>query len=172
MLKRACRARDVSETVHPDAFDPNSATNIPEAVFDVDITGNSKSLVWKQTMSPPDELSSLAVFDARCARAYLDTEQEVAYLPYGLDIVENLAQKVLPELANRLDAEIVAIDTDVNPFADLKGETVVGRIVASLSAASDTQKLNNLAKLTGVKKQIDLIILNRHWQSLIQSPRP
>jgi hypothetical protein len=149
VLKRACRARDISETVHPDAFDPNSATKIPEAMFDVDIASNSKSLFWKRTMPPPDELSSLAVFDARCARAYLDTEQEAAYLPYGLDIVENLAQRVLPELAHRLNAEIAAIDTDVNPFADLQGETVVGRIVASLSATSDSQKLNDLAKLTG-----------------------
>jgi ABC-type lipoprotein export system ATPase subunit len=167
VLKRACRARDISETVHPDAFDPNSATKIPEAVFDVDIAGNSSSLVWKRTMPPPDELSSLAVFDARCARAYLDTEQEAAYLPYGLDIVENLAQRVLPELAHRLNAEIAAIDTDVNPFADLQGETVVGRIVASLSAASDTQKLSDLARLTGE----ETIRLN-HLEQTLAEPDP
>lgn len=148
VLKRACRARDISETVHSDAFDPNAANKIPEAVFDVDIAANSKSVVWKRTIPPPDELSSLAVFDARSARAYLDTEQEAAYLPYGLDIVENLAQRVLPELTQRMNAEITAVDTDTTPFADLQGETVVGKLIASLSATSDTQKLNNLAKLT------------------------
>lgn len=149
VLKRACRARDVSETVHPDAFDPKAAANVPEAIFDVEVGGRAKSLVWKRDIAPPHELSTIAVFDARCARAYLDTEQEVAYVPYGLDIVENLGQQVLPELTQRLNTEMSRIDTDTIPFADLLGDTAVGTMIASLSSTTDPQKLTALATITG-----------------------
>jgi len=148
VLKRACRARDVSETVHPDAFDSDAANKIPEAIFDIDIDRNSQSLVWKRTMRPPDELSTLAVFDARCARAYLDAEQDAAYLPYGLDIVENLGQRVLPALTQRLNTEIGSINTDTIPFADLLGDTTVGKMVASLSEDTDFEEVKTLGTLT------------------------
>ncbi len=152
VLKRACRARDISETVHPDVFDPNAAASIPEATFDIEVDETPKSLVWKRNIPPPDELSTLAVFDARCARTYLDIEQDVAYLPYGLDIVENLGQRVLPELSQRLNTEISRIDTDTMPFADLLGDTAVGSMIAFLSSATDRQKLTALATLTVEEK--------------------
>lgn len=148
VLKRACRARDVSETVHPNAFDLNAAKNVPEAVFDIDLGGTPSSTVWKRDSASPDELSSIAVFDGRCARAYLDDEQDVAYLPYGLDIVENLAQRVLPELSQRLDAEIAAVTTDTTPFADLAGETCVGKLIRFLSANTDPLTVTSLATLS------------------------
>ena len=68
VLKRACRARDISETVHPNAFDPKAADNVPEAMFDIEASGHAKSVAWKRDLAPPDELSTIVVFDARCAR--------------------------------------------------------------------------------------------------------
>lgn len=147
VLKRACRARDVSETVHTDASDPQSRGKIPEAIFDVEAGTIQKSLTWKRDSPPPDELSTIAVFDGHCARAYLD-EQDVAYLPYGLDIVENLGQRVLPELSRRLNAEIESINTDPAPFADLLGDTSVGKLIASLSEATSTEQVKALATLS------------------------
>lgn len=148
VLKRACRARDSSETVHPNAFDVAAAKNIPEAIFEVNIGGTLRSLIWKRDSASPDELSSIAVFDGKCARAYLDDEQDVAYLPYGLDIVENLGQRVLPELSRRLNADIAAVNIDSAPFADLRGETVVGKLVMALSASTDPLKVTALATLS------------------------
>jgi len=147
VLKRACRSREVLETIHPDANDPQATKKIPEAIFDIEVGGHQKSLNWNRDAAPPDELSTIAVFDARCARAYLD-EQNVAFLPYGLDIVENLGQRVLPELSRRLSAEISSIDTDTSPFADLLGDTAVGKLIASLSEATTPEKVKALARLT------------------------
>jgi len=156
VLKQACRARDLSETIHPDAFDDKAAANVPEATFDIAIKENEKlipldPITWKRGETPPDELSTISVFDGRCARAYLDSEQDAAYLPYGLDIVENLGQRVLPELTKRLDVEIAAINTDTMPFDDLLGDTNVGETIASLSAISDPQKIKDLATLTNAE---------------------
>jgi hypothetical protein len=85
VLKRACRARDLAEIIHPDASDAKAAANVPEATFDIEVGGNAIPLTWKRDETPPEELSTISVFDCRCARAYLDTEQDAAYLPYGLD---------------------------------------------------------------------------------------
>jgi ABC-type lipoprotein export system ATPase subunit len=139
VLKRACRARDLSEIVHPNAFDAKAATSIPEANFDVEISGHSGSLKWSRDNAAPAELSTIAVFDGKCARAYL---------PYGLDIVENLGRRVLPELTQRLNTEIGTVNTETSPFADLLGDTTVGKIIGSLSATTDPQKVTTLATLT------------------------
>ncbi len=151
VLKRACRARDLAETVHADAFDPNAGSKVPEATFDIEVGGQPRTLIWTRGITPPDELSTIAVFDKRCARAYLDNEQDVAYLPYGLDIVENLGQLVLPELAQRLNAEIATVNTDTAPFVDLLGDTAVGKMIASVNANTDSKKVTALATLTAVE---------------------
>ena len=148
VLKRACRARDLDEIVYPDAFDPGASRNVPEAIFDIEINGKTLSLTWKRDQPPPDELATIAVFDSRCARVYLDAEQDVAYLPYGLDIVENLAQNVIPKLSEQLNQEISAINTDTLSFSDLLGDTAVGKILATLSVNTDVQKVQALATLT------------------------
>ena len=151
VLKRACRARDLAEIIHPDAFDAKAAANVPEATFDIKVGGNVTSFTWKRDETPPEELSTISVFDCRCARAYLDTEQDAAYLPYGLDIVESLGQRVLPELTKRLNAEIETINTDATPFADLASDTAVGKMIASLNANTDQQKITDLATLTNAE---------------------
>ena len=145
VLKQACRARDSLETVHPDAFDAKAVASIPEATFEIEIGGHASSVDWKRGVAAPDALSTIAVFDSKCARAYLD-EGDVAYLPYGLDIVENLGQRVLPELIQRLNAEISTTNTDSAPFADLLGDTAVGQLIASLGP--DTNPLNVTALAT------------------------
>jgi len=151
VLKRACRARDISETILSDAFDPNSANNVPEATFDIKIGEKIDPLNWKRDTTPPNKLSTIAVFDSRCARVYLDDENDAAYLPYGLDMIENLAQAVLPKLTDKLNAEIASINTDTAPFADLQGKTAVGMMIASLSEDTDPQKVTSLATLTSAE---------------------
>lgn len=160
VLKRACRARDDRETVHPDASDPKAAREIPEAVFDVDSEGQVTSLSWSRDSSPPEELSTIAVFDSRCARAYLDTEQDVAYVPYGLDIVESLAQQVMPTLSRRLDNEIATVDTATTGLADLVGDTAVGQLVEGLSSTTDPEQVKVLATLS-TEEQNRLVSLRK-----------
>ena len=148
VLKRACRARDNSEVVLPDAGMPSAKTSTPSAVFEIESGGSSSDVLWLEGATPPPELSEIAVFDSRCARLYLADEQDVAYLPYGLDIVEGLANEVIPELDRRLHAEIGAIAVDPKPFQHLLGDTSVGRLVAGLCASSALEDIDALAELS------------------------
>jgi len=148
VLKRACRARDQQEKVRPNAQDASAANLTPSAKFDIEVASVAEEILWNQDTDPPEKLSTIAVFDSKCARSYLTSEQDVAYLPYGLDIVENLANKVLPELSRRLDEEISGINVDASPFSHLIGETNVGTIISTLSYQTDRGVLESLGTLS------------------------
>ena len=148
VMKRACRARDQSESIHPNANDPKAAKKEPTAKFDVKVGGTIHELKWSRDAVASDLLSSVSVFDSKCARSYITAEQDVAYLPYGLDIVENLANQVLPKLSETLESEIKGIDVSKLPFEHLLGDTEAGRIIASLSVKSDASTITSLGTLT------------------------
>ena len=148
VMKQACRSRDQLEMVHTNANDLASAKQIPTAKFTIDKQGADKVLDWERGSSAPDELSMISVFDQRCARSYLTAEQDVAYLPYGLDIVESLANNVIPELTRRLNAEISSIDTNVYSFNHLLGETEVGKLISKLSARTNHKTVEVLGTLS------------------------
>jgi len=148
VLKRACRARDQSEPVLPDATNPASAGNIPSAKFDIEDGGLNIELTWVRDITPPEQLSAISVFDSRCARSYLTAEQDVAYLPYGLDVVENLANKVLPDISSKLEEEIDGIDVTTTAFLHLVGETQVGELVKGLSAKTKEETITKIGTLS------------------------
>lgn len=153
VMKKACRARGQIQKIYPNANDPSAQNSIPEARFDVIVNGENKTAYWKDDSDSPNELATIAVFDSHCARAYLTSEQDVAYLPYGLDVVENLANKVLPELNKRLENEINNIDTNQQIFEHLKGETSVGQLLNTISAQTDTKKMVDLGTLSDLEKE-------------------
>lgn len=146
VLKLACRARDEKSTVLPNAHLPKEKQGIPEAEFVVEVAGSEKTLSWKLGADTHSELAGLSVFDSHCARAYLDAEQDVAYLPYGLDLVEGLGQSVLPELTLRLEAEIATCVVDPTTFKDLASDTSVGQLISSMSHLTDKTKIEQLAE--------------------------
>ena len=158
VMKKACRARDQSESIHPNANQPGAATKQPSAIFDIKVDGALKELEWSRDAKPPDRLSTVSVFDSKCARSYITAEQDVAYLPYGLDIVENLANKVLPGISKKLEAEIGGIDVSKLPFDHLLSETEVGKVISNLSVKTDTNTITSLGTLTedDIKRIADL----------------
>lgn len=148
VMKRACRARDQSEPIHPNAYDSSAKSKVPSAVFDVKVAGVAQSIAWSRDAIPDEKLSSISVFDAKCARSYVTSEKDVAYLPYGLDVVENLAGVVLPKVSELLEAEITSIDVSTLPFQHLCDDSEVGKAISSLSAKSDPVRISELGTLS------------------------
>jgi len=147
VLKVACRARGEKAIVLPNAHLPKATKAVPEAEIVYEMDGTTTKVKWTESTHDHPELSTLSVFDSHCARAYLDTEQDVAYLPYGLDIVENLANTVLPQLNDRLREDLAKCVVDHTQFDELKGKTEIGEIVSRLSAKTDTSKVEALATI-------------------------
>lgn len=146
VLKRACRARDQSEPIHPNANLPGAKAGNAQASFDITIDGAVKEVTWHQGKEAPPELSSFAIFDAHCARAYLDSEDDFSYVPYGLEVFETLA-KVCQQLKNSVEQEQKQSAVDLAVFAPLHGETAVGKLIAGLSAKTTTAQIEALATL-------------------------
>ena len=148
VMKKACRARDQSEPIHPDAKDPSAAKKVPTAKFEIMLAGKLEQVMWSRDTTPPDQLSKISVFDSKCARSYITAEMDVAYLPYGLDVVQNLANHVLPKLIEMLETELSGISVDKLPFEHLLGETEVGKVIKGLSANSDAKSVSELGTLS------------------------
>jgi energy-coupling factor transporter ATP-binding protein EcfA2 len=147
VLKRACRARDQNEAIYPNAHLPADKASVPEAAFEIAVDGVAKDVHWTQGEVAPAELSSFAIFDSRCARAYLDSEDDFSYVPYGLDVFESLA-KVCRQLKTAVDTEHAQSAVDLSAFAPLQGDTPVGRLIASLSAQTTEAQIDALATLS------------------------
>lgn len=147
VLKRACRARDQGEAIYPNAHLPAGKAGVPEAAFEIAVDGIAKDAQWTQGKAAPHELSSFAIFDTRCARAYLDNEDDFSYVPYGLDVFEGLA-KVCKQLKTLIDTEYAQSAVDLTAFVPLQGDTLVGKLIASLTAKTTATQIDALAMLT------------------------
>ena len=84
----------------------------------------------------PAILSTLAVFDFRCARSYLDYEGDFSYVPYGLDILEGLAG-ACKILKSKIETESAQTVVDLTTFAQLAGETTAGKMIAGFCTRQD-----------------------------------
>lgn len=147
VLKRACRARDQSEPIYPNANLPIAKTGYAEAFFEIIVNGTVKEVVWREGKEAPPELSSFSIFDSRCARAYLDNEDDFSYIPYGLDVFEALA-KVCRKLKIFIEEERAQFAVDLSAFNLLQGDTTVGKLIKVLSAKTSKIQIEALATLT------------------------
>jgi len=153
-LKKACRARDQSEEILPDAKNAPGASTKAQGKFSVAIDGAPPNdLHWIDGNPPPVELSAIAIFDALCARSYLDSQGYSWYTPYGLDILSGLA-----ELCNRLKTKATSEQTENDPqlstfIAIAPPETTVGKLLLSLTAKTKAEEVTALANLTHGERQ-------------------
>jgi energy-coupling factor transporter ATP-binding protein EcfA2 len=146
VLKRACRARDQSEPIHPNANLPGAKAGNAQASFEIAVDGTLKEVVWQQGKEAPPELSSFAIFDAHCARSYLDNEDDFSYVPYGLGVFESLA-KICQQLKASVELEQKQSAVDITVFAHLQGDTAVGKLISTLSAKTNVAQIEALAIL-------------------------
>lgn len=105
ILKRACNARDKNETVLKNVFQQITSAN-PKAKFKIKV-GNSEDIFpeWQEgTASISPHLSSIAVFDSKCARVIIDEKNEFQYKPYGTHVFQDLIN-LIEKFKNRLNSE-------------------------------------------------------------------
>ena len=153
VLKKACRARDQSELILPDARLPIGERVKAEASFDLLVNEQQKEVKWIDGEPPPKLLSSIAIFDSHCARAYIDDQDDFSYVPYGLDILENLA-KACTRLESMLNEEYRHAQPHITPYAKLAATPgTIGKTLRILNSDTDPQKIEMLAILTDEQEE-------------------
>lgn len=146
VLKRACRAR-YSEAIVPNIFSPPRPSVPATARFEWRAGNAPVGADWTDGAAAPASLSKIAVFDSHCARVYVDDQAEVSYIPYGMDVLRELAAG--QQAAQRLlEAELHAAKFDRRKLSALEGETVVGRAISALKGTTDPETLRTLAQLS------------------------
>ncbi len=149
VFKKACRARDQSEPIRPNAYKHPLLAEAATASFDALVNGEPAEYQWTDGKASPVELSSIAIFDSRCARAYVDNQGDFSYVPYGLDILEGLA-KVCAWLKERVQQEQRAAKPNIEPFAKLAlSPTQAGLLAKRLSAKTHKEDIERLTTLSG-----------------------
>ena len=147
VLKRACRARDQAERIHPNACVAATTSCVAEADFEIAVNGDPREVHWTDGEVAPDELSSVAIFDSRCARAYLDHEDDFSYVPYGMDVFMNLAA-ACKQLKSMVENELAQSSIDGSAFAHLYGSTAAGELISSMSAKTNLDDVEVLASFS------------------------
>lgn len=160
VFKKACRARDQREPIHPNAHMELGTVGVPQATFEIVVDGTALDVEWTAGNVAPEQLSSIAIFDSHCARAYVDNQGDFAYVPYGLDILESLVG-VCVKLKEKATKELSSNQPDIDLFATLsKTQTQVGKILTTLSSKTKPADIEELANWTEVN-QVRLDIINK-----------
>jgi len=140
-LKRVCRARGSKERIHPNVFAQSAEGGAASASFDVLADGATSTLEWTENGPSPDALADLSVFDSTCARAHVDEANEVAYQPYGLEMLTQLA-----DLCGDFKAELQHALTAPGPVSPLIQElTGEGKLIPALGPETHTVDIDRAA---------------------------
>lgn len=145
-LKKACRARSV-EDILPNVYVQGQGDAAASATIDWLEGGAERSDVWAANKASPPALSQISVFDAHCARVFVDSQAKVLFVPGGLEVMHGLAE-AMRATQDQLELERTAGRFDLNQLATLAGEHVVGREIAKLGRHSKPQEFEALAKLS------------------------
>jgi energy-coupling factor transporter ATP-binding protein EcfA2 len=146
-LKRACRARNV-EDILPDVYVASKGPVLAGAVFDWREGQAAKSQGWTVGTVPPEPLSRMSVFDAHCARVFVDSQAKVLFVPNGMEIIHGLSD-ALGAVQRLIEADRRGNVFDHAQLSSLAGDTVVGRALATLGRKSDPEVFKKLAVLSG-----------------------
>ena len=92
VLKRACRSRHPQPPILHDVFAEASLPAAAKAEFVFQNGDTVTSEGWTDGSQSSEALASIAVFDAECARLYVEKEGEIAYRPYGLEVFDQLGE--------------------------------------------------------------------------------
>jgi energy-coupling factor transporter ATP-binding protein EcfA2 len=152
ILKQVCRARigNQSENILPNIYAGN--TGMPAATIDFAVNNQNASATWVLGQLTDPALSAVSVFDSRTASVHVDDVNDVAYTPFPLRILGDLA-KLCQELRDKLNAEIKQIEAQT-PQAirqpACRPDSEVGRLLARLGESTPEQ-VRKLAELSSTE---------------------
>jgi ABC-type lipoprotein export system ATPase subunit len=145
LLKRACNARDKRDVVLKNVF--NQSFGTPKAKFKIKVGEQDDTFPeWQEgTTSTIPHLTSIAVFDSKCARVIIDEKNEFQYKPYGTHVFEDLVV-VTDKLKKRLLAEKPTFEKPV--ISNLNSSTAGYAFHSNLDSPTSLKSIENYKNFT------------------------
>ena len=107
ILKRVCRVRSREEQMFPNVY--VESESIPEAEIEYTVNGDRKSTPWRQGEQNSTALSAVSVFDAAAANVHVNQENDVAYTPFPIKLLEKLAS-TCDRVRNKIESKVEEIN--------------------------------------------------------------
>jgi len=147
ILRALCRARCPNRTMLPDVFEgakgPSRVTVGFRAGAD-DVCAD-----WSVGEAPPSPLASVSVFDSDCATVHVTGENDIAFTPFGLDILPKLANlfvmlrdRFRDSVAEAKRGRPAALDG-----AERYPDTMTARLIAGLGPKTNVEDIRHHATL-------------------------
>lgn len=168
VLKQACRAVDGSIKILPNVFAPNARSLTKgRAKITVESNGTEWTILREVNTSPVHDLTTISVFDSKCAQLYVDSENTIAYIPSSLDIFDRLA-KTQSRLKGMIKEQLDGIQRNRPQFTEFTDDTSVKRRLDNLSYKTNFEEVKTIAILSDEEK-IRIQNLEKELASLIAS---
>jgi hypothetical protein len=151
ILKCACRARSRPKRILPNVFSA-TANDVASATIKFKVGGEDASHAWQDGETIRSPLASVSVFDSACALHYVEEANDVAFRPFGLDLLDKLAS-ACTHLKRGFDEERTSLLAAAKDFTDLRGPTDVGRLIESLTAQTAVAAVERLANLSAQESE-------------------
>lgn len=154
ILKRACRSRAPGEPIKANVLDA-SDTGPASAEITFAIGGKEQAPEqWIDGIRKIDQLAAVSFFDADCAQVHVASRNDIAFTPFGLDILPKLGaackavQKALTTAQDSLQAQTPKFLRENKTRTD----TAVGKLLRNLSATTDAAGVEQLASMSDADK--------------------
>jgi len=145
ILKGFCRARG-AEAILANVL--QEAPPLSQKASVCFLTGGAETTCqWNNKKETDSPLAEISIFDSHCASVYLRDKTDVAFRPYGLDLMDRLA-RMCEELRKRLEKEREALQQQIFTPPVVATATDAHAFLSGLSALSDADQLRKLATLS------------------------
>jgi energy-coupling factor transporter ATP-binding protein EcfA2 len=163
ILKKLCRARATKMPILPNVFEAQTTDPARASVEFVVGTAPAK-LSWQEGSASPDDLSVVSVFDSPSAAVYVNNENHVAYLPFGLDLLHKLAEGC-GRIGVKLEQEQAADSSKLDPLPQDLTKTPSGQWLNSISQSTQVCEIDDHASLSDQgareKKRLDQLLVEQ-----------
>ncbi len=144
LLRRLCQPSERIEVL-PNAFDLNGEDKQQTAVIHIAIGDDVREIAVDLAVEPDRALSTMRIFDAARAPAYVAKPSVIEHVPEPLLLLRRLAE-TQEALQSRVKKQVVVLQAELS-VPEVKPGTPVGRLVETITAETDPQELERLASL-------------------------
>jgi energy-coupling factor transporter ATP-binding protein EcfA2 len=148
-LKRLCRSVDKDKSILPNVLMRGAQAGKPRAHIEWTRAGDSKGKEQEFDLADPllsTPISSISVFDSRCAQIYVDDENQLAFVPSVVRVLIRLAEEQVT-IQGEVEGLISTVLGRKPDFGGIATETKAREAIDALSATTDLTKLEALSTL-------------------------
>lgn len=144
ILKNTCNTRGKKPEINVNLFDPDSGSKRQIAQVEYLKPDDSTDLVtWEDKVLDSNILKAIDVFDTESANHYIDGEDEIAFIPSGLSVLEKLA-KCCNDIDSHLNSEKIELNGQAFDYSFLLDdfETEVSKFLKTINFQTKLEELN------------------------------